>query len=388
MKPDTMNSRERFLATMRFEKGVRPPKWELDYWAGTLRRWYGEGLVARHGIPKSVPFGEGVPGEMSAINPDSAFSWDVHETMGFDEGMQRIPLESFVFPLFDIEILEDHDDRQLRTTSYGGIVRAPKDSGSIPAVVKSPVTSLEEWEVFKAERLVPEAADRLPSDWPERRARLLSRTFPLAASIRGLFGAPRSLMGVEGLLLAYYDQPDLVRAMVNDLVTFTIALYEPILREVQPDLGVIWEDMSFKNGPFISPAMVREFLLPGYKRLTAFFRSHGVNIIFLDTDGDCRPLIPVFLEGGITGLYPWEATSGQNIVDVRQAFPNLQMSGGLDKKALIAGPAAIDRELESKVPSMLQSGGYIPTVDHGVPADVSWDNFRYYRGRLDEIMGS
>jgi uroporphyrinogen decarboxylase len=134
--------------------------------------------------------------------------------------------------------------------------------------------------------------------------------------------------------------------------------------------------------------MVREFLLPGYRRLTAFFRSHGVEIILLDTDGDCRPLIPIFVEGGITGLYPWEVTSGQNIVEVRRAFPRLQISGGLDKKALIAGPAAIDRELESKVPAMLHSGGYIPTIDHGLPADVSWDSFVYYRRKLDEIMGS
>ena len=39
-----MNSRERFLETMRFKKGARPPKWEYAYWGATIKRWYREGL--------------------------------------------------------------------------------------------------------------------------------------------------------------------------------------------------------------------------------------------------------------------------------------------------------------------------------------------------------
>lgn len=27
---------------------------------------------------------------------------------------------------------------------------------------------------------------------------------------------------------------------------------------------------------------------------------------------------------------------------------------------------------------LIEEGGFIPTVDHTVPPDVSWDNFRYY----------
>lgn len=43
-----MNSREKFLATMQFRRGVPPNKWEFGYWATTLEQWYAEGLPRKH----------------------------------------------------------------------------------------------------------------------------------------------------------------------------------------------------------------------------------------------------------------------------------------------------------------------------------------------------
>jgi len=35
---------------------------------------------------------------------------------------------------------------------------------------------------------------------------------------------------------------------------------------------------------------------------------------------------------------------------------------------------------------MLKSGGYVPHVDHQVHPDISWENFKYYRARLKEMI--
>jgi hypothetical protein len=34
---------------------------------------------------------------------------------------------------------------------------------------------------------------------------------------------------------------------------------------------------------------------------------------------------------------------------------------------------------------LLRKGGYIPHIDHAVSEDVTWENFRYYRTRLNDI---
>jgi len=75
-----------------------------------------------------------------------------------------------------------------------------------------------------------------------------------------------------------------------------------------------------------------------------------------------------------------------NVVEVRERFPRLGMMGGIDKRALIEGKAAIDRELEAKIPFMLKRGGFIPTIDHLVPPDVSFANFKYYREKLNQML--
>jgi len=51
--------------------------------------------------------------------------------------------------------------------------------------------------------------------------------------------------------------------------------------------------------------------------------------------------------------------------------------GGVDKRIVAAGKDAIRNELERLFPLVCE-GGYIPSIDHSVSSDISWDSFRYY----------
>jgi uroporphyrinogen decarboxylase len=64
---------------------------------------------------------------------------------------------------------------------------------------------------------------------------------------------------------------------------------------------------------------------------------------------------------------------------------SLRMSGGVDKRELAKGPAAIDAHLRSLIP-IVEDGGYIPTVDHAVPPDISWDDFQYYMETKEKLL--
>lgn len=63
------------------------------------------------------------------------------------------------------------------------------------------------------------------------------------------------------------------------------------------------------------------------------------------------------------------------------------MGGAIDKRALARGKEAIREEVMSKVPFLVESGGYIPSVDHWVPPDVSFENYCFYVNTLREIAG-
>jgi hypothetical protein len=380
-----LNVRERYLAVMDFEP-VGPPKWEFGYWAATLRRWYREGLTQRVGIPDTWADGDNVYGGGGSWAPGRWVDQDVRRTLGMDEGMQRVALNNYLCPAFEEQVLEEHENWRLVRDEMGMTIQRTKNLDSLPHFVRGPVASREDWEKLKAERLRPCLEGRLAENWPELVKSYDHRTYPLAiGGSQGFYGTPRSLLGEVQVLTAFYDCPGLLRDMINDLADFWIALYDQVLDQVDVDVALIWEDMAYKNGPLISPRLFRDFLLPAYKKLTGFFRERGVRIIHVDCDGNVWKLLPLFIEGGVTGLYPFEVMAGMNVAEVRRAFPRLQILGGLDKVALAHGSAAIGAALE-QTSWMLSQGGYVPYVDHMVPPDVPWENFCYYRQRLNELI--
>jgi hypothetical protein len=74
-----------------------------------------------------------------------------------------------------------------------------------------------------------------------------------------------------------------------------------------------------------------------------------------------------------------------DVVEIGKQYPDLVMSGGIDKRVLAQGKDAIESHLRYIMPFMVERGGYYPTCDHGVPDDVSFENYMYYRRRVCEM---
>lgn len=390
-----MNTRERFHATMNFEPVDRGIRWEMGYWAGAIRRWYREGLPMKKGVPQDLGDGrsmlaEALVADPETLNPIDAVKrdQDLHDYFEMDDPWWRLPLNTYVYPQYEPEILEDHGDVIIHRNEYGVIVQDRKDRMGFPHWMSTPVTTRDDWEKIKAERLQPKIEGRLPKNWQTIRAVYQNRTFPVVAGgfPCGFYGTARFLLGEEKVMLAFYDEPEMTRDIMNHLADLWVSLYDQLLDEIEVDALLIWEDMCYKGGPLISPAMFREFMLPGYQKVISCVKDHGVKQVMVDTDGFCSALLPLFIEGGVTILHPFEVASGMDVVEVRKAFPKLGIMAGLDKRKLAAGPQAIDAELDRKVPSLLPKGGYVPFVDHSVPPDISWQNFKYYRQKLNRML--
>jgi uroporphyrinogen decarboxylase len=146
------------------------------------------------------------------------------------------------------------------------------------------------------------------------------------------------------------------------------------------------EDLSMKSGPLLSPATFRKFILPHLKRLVAFMKSNGVRWFALDTDGDPTPLIPLFMEAGVDILWPIERASEVSPMVWRKRFgKDLRLWGGVDKRVVARGPAETRAHLLEMAP-LIEEGGFIPSIDHTVPPDISWDNFRHYMDAKRDLL--
>jgi hypothetical protein len=176
--------------------------------------------------------------------------------------------------------------------------------------------------------------------------------------------------------------------MMEQMLYLETEIIKRVVKDVKVDEADFWEDMAYKAGPLISPTMVRKYMVPRYKKITELLRSNGIDIIYLDSDGNVEQLIPLWLECGINYIWPMEQAAGNDIIAYRKKYgKDLVIGGGIDKRALKKGKEAIRNEVMSKVPFLLKQGGYLPTVDHVVPPDIPFENYCYYMNTLREVAG-
>ena len=199
-------------------------------------------------------------------------------------------------------------------------------------------------------------------------------------TLDGFFWFPRTLLGIEPHLFAFYDKPELYHIICRDLLEWQFEVVERLSRYIDPDFMTIAEDMSYNNGPMISEVLYDEFMAPYYRRIIPFIKSKGTRV-FVDSDGDITRCVPWFIGSGIEGVLPLERQAGVDIGALQGRFPDFMFIGGFDKMCLLRGKDAIDAEFRRILP-MLRKGRFIPSVDHQTPPTVTMENYEYYVSRL------
>ncbi|HNC22571.1 MAG TPA: uroporphyrinogen decarboxylase family protein [Opitutaceae bacterium] len=360
-----MNPRERFLATMLGKPCDRPPFWLYWWiWGSTWERWQ------REGLPKEF----------------RSFA-DVRAHFGAEEIPRALPLRCGPWPDRSAQVAEDAESVTF-IDSWGIRRRNLKGIEGMSEFIEWPVRSRDDWKRYRDQYLNPEDPSRLETDWRERGREWMKAGIPVQLGSFpdvGIFGSLRWLLGDEECLMTFCEDPDWVHEIMGHMTDLYLAVFRRAVREVRVDLIHLWEDMCGKQGPLISPAHWREFMGPCYRRIADFAREHQIPVISVDTDGQPDLIVPPMMEAGVNYLFPMEVAAGADVNEYRKKYPGLALMGGIDKRALALGPAAIDAELERIRPA-LESGRYIPDLDHHVPDDVSWPNFCHYATRLRAMV--
>ncbi len=358
-----MTPRERWMSNFHFKPVDRIFNMEFGWWTDTLDKWHNEGL----------------PLEIDTIEKGDVF-------FGFDR-MTYVPIKLGLDPVFEERIIEETNQYRILQDSSGTILKCFKDGKStIPHFIKFPIENKNDWLKFR-NRLNP-YSNRYPSEkeWKRFKEDAKNSRFPIVISGGSLFGWIRNWMGFENCLMAFYDQPNLIEEIIDYLCDFILSVDERALLEINIDTVSMWEDMAFKTQPMISPALFKKYLVPRYKKMSERFRKAGIDLIFIDCDGNINEIVELWLDAGINIMFPLEINSGSDPVALRKKFgKKILLMGGVDKKALIEGPKAIDREL-NRIKTTVEEGGYIPHVDHRVPPDVSLRNYLYYLKKKKEIF--
>jgi len=111
----------------------------------------------------------------------------------------------------------------------------------------------------------------------------------------GIFETAQELMGYTGLCMALADDRQLVAAIFERLGELYVAMYEGMASFEKVGALVISDDLGFKTQTLVSPADLREFVLPWHKKMAARIHAHGKPCI-LHSCGQLRAILEDLIE--------------------------------------------------------------------------------------------
>jgi hypothetical protein len=350
-----VNSRERFLAAMRFRPpdAVPMPCLFQRFEAETIRRWNREGLprdtrpVEYFGFERCeyAPVSLGLFPAGEATDAAEAREWEMGDRLHEDEAVARSDEVKVVYPL-----------RQR-----------------------------EQWASF-AHRLNPQSPGRYPRFWDDwARHRRAARDYPLGICLDGPLSSLREWMGASALGRAWREDRSWVEEMVRYLGDFAVAAAGRAVRDVRPDFAVVREASAYRY-PSVAPAeSLSEILSPWYRGLSDFLAAGGVEVRIVEAPGNVAELIQLWVASGFNGLCFAEVAAGLDVRAIRGRYGrDLSLIGNLDEGALRRSRRDVADELLAKG-RLVAEGGYIPTPDRPVSSEVEFEDYEHYLTSLRKL---
>lgn len=348
--------RELWRNIMFYGEFDRMPPLHWGGWPETRERWIKEGM----------------PADVSE-----------HEYFGVSRHWGFVGIDIDLYPTFEPEVFEETDEYRIVRGIDGVVQQEWKNRSCIPHFVDFTLKTADDWDQYK-KRLQPDPG-RIPADLDEQIAAAENSGLFIAITTVSLMGWIRNWMGVENMSYLMYDAPDVYEDMVNTLADLSCWAIDQVAPRMKnpPDMGFGWEDICGKAGPLVSPDIFKKYVAPGYMKIRNKLEEYGTHLLGIDSDGDVELLAKPWLDSGVNVFFPieigvWDADP----MAYRKKYGReMRIIGGFNKMVLEQGPAAIDAEIERRLP-MMKDGGFVLMPDHLITPGTSLENYKYFLNRV------
>ena len=190
------------------------------------------------------------------------------------------------------QVVEEREDTILTRDGNGALLRRHKKHDATPEHVDFLVKEREQWEEYIRPLLKP---DRRRINFEAYRktkesAKKNNRFFCWSGV--NVFEQMHPVCGHENMLVGMALDPDWIKDMVSVYSQLNNDLMEILFAEEgEPDGVWYYEDMGYKEHPFMSPKMYKEIIMPGQKKTIDYVKSRKLPVI-MHSCGFVEPLIP------------------------------------------------------------------------------------------------
>ena len=180
---------------------------------------------------------------------------------------------------------------------------------------------------------------------------------------------------LDFLLMGMIDQPEVIRRIIAIESAYTLAVGLAML-DLGCDAFMDLSDVAGSSGPFMSPAMFREFIFPWLKAQCEAAHARGKYYI-KHADGNIWPILDAMIEAGIDGWHGIQPSIGMTLPRLQERYGGqLCFFGGIDIPTLVRGS---DREIEEEVRTTLESapreGGLVLTSSNTLMVGIPYESY-------------
>jgi len=281
---------------------------------------------------------------------------------------------------FEPEVLEETEETRLTRNGNYATLRHHKLHASPPENVDYAVKNRATWEELAKPYLTP-TRDRIDFEkYRQARATAAAKGRFFCCAGAGIFERIHPVCGHEHMLLGMAMDPDWVKDMGNTYAELLVGLMEILFAEEgKPDGIWYFEDMGYKQHPFMSPQMYHELIQPYHKRTFDFAHANGLPVI-VHSCGFVEPLVPGMIEAGMDCLQAIEVKAGMDLLRLKARYGDrIALWGGMDARYIATNDKdGIRKELAEKMPVVKEGYGYILHSDHSIPSTTEYETYKFF----------
>lgn len=181
------------------------------------------------------------------------------------------------------------------------------------------------------------------------------------------------LVGQQNMMLWMGEYPEEMGAVINRIGSFYVDMARA---EIEAAAGlldgfVIWGDVAYKRGTFMSPAYWRKYFKPWVAQIIDLAHAQGLPTIYHGC-GNVRAILEDYIEIGLDAYNPLEVKAGMDAIALRRQYGHrLAFCGGNDVQVWERGDREEIRRAVLRLLNAGKGGGLLFQSDHSVTSSVS-----------------
>lgn len=205
-------------------------------------------------------------------------------------------------------------------------------------------------------------------------------------SVRGTFGFLFIVLGLENLAEAIYEEPELLMEAIDAADAFWTKLGLKLI-EAGCDALYVANDMGMNERTLISPAHLREFFLPSFKKQVQTWKAAGGRVL-LHSCGNVDAILEDLADAGIDAINNIQVRAGMNLASVKARIGDrVTIVGNVDATGIMcqSNKSLIDRAIQEVIDTAGQDGALIIATDHSFHEGIPTENVLYFLDKAKEL---